>query len=181
MALARSRAAFTGRSALPLPHPSLAAWPAPPSAHSMTPVPARGEAPPRTFTRHGADDAALIVCPPAPEPPLEPGTLTAPGSTSTHASTHLAQHPVHVQTQMQCRTCNCSYPHRRDQPRSRPLPPSRPPVCCHTCSHLPPRLVGDCRSGRRLPTSTQRAAVKKKHSIPSCGAQASYQADVVRP
>ena len=34
---------------------------------------------------------------PAPEPPLEPGTLTAPGSTSTHAST-LAQHPVHVKT-----------------------------------------------------------------------------------
>lgn len=71
MALARSRAAFTGRSALPLPHPSPVAWPAPPAAHSMPPVPARGEAPPRSFTRHGADDAALIVCPPAPGPPLK--------------------------------------------------------------------------------------------------------------
>ena len=102
----------------------------------------------RTVAKPNTSQLAAFVLP-APEPPLEPGTITAPGSTHRHVST-LAQHRVHMQTKaiqnMQLRRVRLpicytygepdpAYPHRHDRPC---IPSTRhPPARGHIAS-LPP-------------------------------------------
>ena len=115
----------------------------------------------RSVAKQNTSRSAANVLP-APEPTHEPGTITAPGSTSTHAST-LAQHPAHVQNKSNARHGNCSYLHQRGQPRSR-LPPTRPPVCCHTdiCHH-----AWSAIANRPKPANDATSGGQTKHSIQS--------------
>ena len=115
----------------------------------------------RTVAKSNTPRSAANVLP-ALEPPLEPGTITAPGSTSTHAS-NLAQHPTHVHTKaMQDMQLLVPAPTRPNTLTScHPL--ARPSVVTRPHATTPGRrsLI------RPTPANNATSGGQKKHSIQS--------------